>query len=253
MTSENQSQESATKISLSKKIKLIQNSVTEVKKKGTHTQGWKYLQIEDAVKAVNKLMGENDLIMTGTLAKRQDGSFATDTANHHDKGYITRLVMDWTIEDVSTGESKIYQIPGEGFDSTDKGTYKAETGSRKYAIINIFNLPVGDNPEATVTREDAKDKQQEVLDKKLKAAKAKLGDSEVTQRQILIMRPKELDGKHIAVYGYTFEESMQQFFRDTESQRFKSKTSGDVYWRVPVEYEKGLIALCVKSEIEVAG
>lgn len=263
--------EQVPKLNLAQKIKAIQDSVGVVKKKGTHTQGWKYLQIEDAVSAVNKLMAARGLIMTGTLARKPDGSFDIIRASHHSgkdgeaKGYIVDLVMEWTVEDIETAEKRSYCMPGCGFDSTDKGVYKAETGSRKYAIINIFNLPVGDNPEATVSREDAKAAQENVVSRKLTEA-AKSDNPKVREiatdamsqvepeRKVVISRPIEHNGNYIGVSGLLAVPQLEQFFLDTNSKRFQTKTKPImVYWRVPSEYEKGLVTLCQKLGIEVEG
>jgi hypothetical protein len=248
---------------LAQKILDIQNSVGIVKKKGTHTQGWKYLQIEDAVTAVNKLLVAGNLLFTGTLARQPDGKFDISRTNHHDKGYITDLVMAWTLLDIDSGDKETYYIPGSGFDSTDKGTYKAQTGSRKYAIIEVFNLPVGDNPEAntpTESRESAKAAAQGVAAKKIAEAAARGSQTAIDaisqvepERKIIISRPQEHNGNYIVVTGMIAVPQLERFFDDTASKRFKTKADLVPYWRVSSEYEKGLIALCEKLQIEVEG
>lgn len=248
-------------VPLALKIKAIQDNVGDVKKKGKHAQGWAYLQIEDAVRAVNKLISAQGLILTGTLAKKPSGEFDIARANHHDKGYITDLVMVWTLKDVLTGEKESFDIPGSGFDSTDKGTYKAQTGSRKYAIIQIFNLPVGDNPEAsTPSREDAKASAKAVGERKVtelaamgnKGALDALSQIE-PEKKILIGRPDEHNGNYIIVTGFIAAPPLERFFDDTASKRFKTAKDAVPYWRVPSEYEKGLIELCKRLGIEVEG
>lgn len=233
---------------LSQKILEITTAVKQVKKGGLNRDAnYKYIRIEDAVAAVVPEMTKRGLILTPLKLNRFE---MTD----QQKGYNVNITITWQLEDVESGEAREYEIPGSGWDFHDKGTYKAITGNRKYALILIFQLPVGDDAEARggIDFAASRAKQQEVLEKKL--AKAGKGpDSQVSQREILINRPKELLGKHIAVFGYTFDEPMQAFFRDTDSKRYQSKSSGETYWRVPVEYEKGLIELCSKCEIEVKG
>lgn len=147
-------------LTLAQKIKLIQNSVGTVKKKGKNTEhNYMFLRIEDAVVAVNKLMCENDLILLPTLKKRPDSTLYWERMPHTGgKGYIASMVLEWTLEDVNTAEKRTYDIPGEGYDTTDKGTSKAITSSRKQAIILIFNIPVGNDIEerSPVDRETAK-------------------------------------------------------------------------------------------------
>src|ERR1700674_3515385 len=144
--------EAPKRLNLAQKILAIQNSVGVVHKKGKNREhNYEFLRIEDAVVAVNKLLVLQNLLLTATLQKKPAGTFYFDHAPHITgadgarKGYIVKVVWEWTIEDVVTGETRKWDIPGEGYDTTDKGTYKADTGSRKQAIILIFNLPVGND------------------------------------------------------------------------------------------------------------
>lgn len=163
-------------LTLAQKILDIQKNVPMVKKKGFNKEhNYKFLQIEDAVLAVNKMLSVRDLILTQDMAKRIDGSDHWETVPHATKGYIAKVMLCWTLEDVVTRESRTYRIPGEGYDTTDKGTPKAITASRKQAIITIFNLPVGDNPEANSPWIDGKERQNEVLKQKMNAAAAAAG------------------------------------------------------------------------------
>ena len=159
-------------LTLAQKILDIQKNVPMVKKKGFNKEhNYKFLQIEDAVLAVNKMLSARDLILTQNLARNPDSTDAWTTIPHTGgKGYIAKITLDWTLEDVVTRESRTYRIPGEGYDTTDKGTPKAITASRKQAIITIFNLPVGDNPEANSPWIDGKERQNEVLKQKMAAA-----------------------------------------------------------------------------------
>jgi len=69
-----------------------------------------------------------------------------------------------------------YDIPGSGFDYDSKGTAKALTDSRKNAMILLFNLKGGDDPErAPATRVEAQQSREEVVDSKLANAAAGRG------------------------------------------------------------------------------
>ena len=253
---------------LAQKILEITQAAGVVKKKGKFSAdmgGSSYLRIEDAVVSVSKLMVEHGLILTPTLAKRPDGTFYFDRQPHvTGKGYIVSVVMTWTLEDVLTGEKRSYDFAGDGYDGTDKGVYKAETGSRKYAIIDIFNLPVGNDVEAnsaSVERELAKHAAQDVAAKKIAQAAGKGSQTAIDalsqvepERKVQIKRPEEHQGNYIVVSGMIALPQLEQFFMDTNSKRFQTKNPPIMaYWRVPSEYEKGLIALCQVLEIEVEG
>lgn len=252
---------------LMQKVRDIQNSVGTVKKKGRNTEhNYQFLRIEDAVVAVNKMMSERDLVLMPTLAKRPDGTFYFDRQPHKvDKGYMSTLVLEWKLEDVSTGESRLYNVPGEGYDTTDKGFPKAITSSRKQAIILIFNIPVGNDIEErggmTVERDTAKGNAQSIAARKIAEAAGKGNKTAIDalsqiepEKKIIIKRPEEHNGNYIAVFGLIAVPQLEQFFADTGSKSYQTKTVPITrYWRVPSEYEEGLVKMCERLNIEVEG
>jgi hypothetical protein len=244
-------------LTLAQKIHDIQKNVPTVKKKGFNSEHrYKFLQIEDAVLAVNKMLSARDLILTQNLKSWE--------TNPHTggKGYIAKVMLEWTLEDVLSGEKREYLVPGEGYDTTDKGTPKAITASRKQAIITIFNLPVGDNPEAnsySADREDAKAAAKAVGDKKIAEAAARGSQTAiealsqvVPENKIRIDRPEEYHAHYVKVSGFLAPQ-IQQYFNDTAAKPFPAKGSVGSYWRLAAEYEKGLVQLCEKLGIEVEG
>jgi hypothetical protein len=251
-------------LSLAQKILDLQNKVGIVKKKGRNREhNYDFLRIEDAVVAVNKLLSEMRLILTPELATKPDGSYYWETVPHTGgKGYIAKMVLIWTLEDVDSGETRTYRVAGEGYDTTDKGTPKAITSSRKQAIILIANLPVGNDIEerGAVPREEAKAAAKAVGDakvSKMAAAGSQAAVDAISQvvpeSKIVISRPEEHNGNYIIVTGMIAVPQLERFFDDTGSKRFKTKTDLVPYWRVPAEYEKGLVLLCEKLKIEVEG
>lgn len=250
---------------LARKILEIQAAVGTVKKKGkfgTEMGGSNYLRIEDAVFAVGKLMAEKGLILTGNLAMKADGTFFYERMPHTTKGYIANVLVQWRLEDVETTHYRIYYIPGDGYDGTDKAVYKALTGSRKYAIIFIFNLAVGNDVEAHGLAEpnEARAAQKNVAAQKIADAAGKGNKTALDtfsqiepEKKIAIDRPEAFNGHYIAVSGLIAVPQLEKFFDDTGSKRFKSKVDEQPYWRVPQEYEKGLIELCKRLKIEVEG
>jgi hypothetical protein len=249
------------RITLAQKIKQIQDSVGIVSKKGRNTEhNYKFLRIEDAVTSVNKLMSERELILTPTLQKKPDGQFYFERQPHKvDKGYMVSLVLSWTLEDTETGETRQYDIPGEGYDTTDKAGPKAITASRKQAIILIFNIPVGDEAEATKGG-DAKATQKSVAASKIADAAGRGNQTAIDkfaqmepEKTLIIARPEEMNGHYIIATGFIADPALDQFFEDTGCKRLNSKTSGRAGWKVPAEYETGLVRLCEKLKIEIEG
>ena len=159
-------------MTLAEKLHAIQRLARKVPKLGVHEHGWSYTRIEDVVSIATRAMRQHNLLLTPMLQN------VTRVPNERG-GSIVDIVIRWTITDLEEKgheSSYIFDVPGSGFDYESKGTAKALTDSRKSAMILIFNLKGGDEPErAPVTRAAAKDRQQEVADNKLANAAAGKG------------------------------------------------------------------------------
>ena len=249
---------------LAQKILEIQNAVGVVSKKGkfgSEMGGGNYLRIEDAVVAVNKLMSARGLIFTGSLksVSQKPHEKTGKDGNPARSGYITSVLMEWVLENTETPEHRMWTFPGDGYDSTDKGVYKAMTGCRKYAIINIFNLPIGNDVEEHGSSfEEGKDKQRNIAKSKIADAAGR-GNKEALdamsqiepERILTITRPEEMNGHHIIAGGFFAAQPLQTFFEDTGCKPIRSKQTGKLGWKIPAEYEKGLVELCRNLKIEV--
>lgn len=76
----------------------------------------------------------------------------------------------------TSGENEIaVETIGQGMDTGDKGAFKAMTGGRKYAYMQLFQVVTGDDPEKT--RQDEKDAGDEptARDPGAKATTAQIG------------------------------------------------------------------------------
>lgn len=60
---------------------------------------------------------------------------------------LLTILVTWRITDADSGETLTRQSLGEGADSLDKASYKAQTGAMKYALLTGFLLGTGDDPE----------------------------------------------------------------------------------------------------------
>lgn len=74
------------------------------------------------------------------------------------EGQLTTVDVEYKVTDGN--ESFSFTIPGTGSDTGDKGMYKALTGSNKYAIMKLFKIETGDDPESD-TRVDERAAQQD--------------------------------------------------------------------------------------------
>lgn len=161
-------------MNLAQKILEVNRAAAAVEKRGENEEdGYRYVRVGDMLDVVEPLMQKQGLILTATVS-------TPITRTETPRGSIVDLSVYWTLEDVDTGQSRTYTIPGSGWGKDEKGTYKALTGSRKYAIAFIFALRVADEPEAPhdypVDKESAKEKAQDIAQEKIKKLKEKLGD-----------------------------------------------------------------------------
>jgi hypothetical protein len=70
------------------------------------------------------------------------------------KQALLTLRFTWTLIDGDTGETISFQSIGTGADSGDKAAYKAATGALKYALLTVFLIPTGDDPESDSKTDD---------------------------------------------------------------------------------------------------
>jgi len=133
-------------LTLPEKIFRISNACEVIVRKGIGYSSdpnrplYGYVRIEDLLEVINPLLKRYKLILTGAIVK--------EPITHVGKLYATtEILMDWTLTDVESMAQNTWRVPGSGSDDQGKGVYKAMTGSRKYAMVLIFNLKFGDEPE----------------------------------------------------------------------------------------------------------
>lgn len=133
---------------LSQKIFKISREAGAVERKGVAENNcneskplYAYPRIEDVLEVVQPLLNKYKLIATGSVVR--------EPVTHVVRGgaATTEMLVEWTLEDSDTGESRTWRIPGSGSDEQGKGSYRALTGSRKYFYVIAFNLKFGDEPE----------------------------------------------------------------------------------------------------------
>ena len=92
------------------------------------------------------LPGEKEII-------EQEQIKTTSTYGDKTQFYI-RLKATYTVVNIDKPEEKISAVGfGDGIDSGDKATGKANTYARKYALIDLFNLSKGDDPDREASQE----------------------------------------------------------------------------------------------------
>jgi ERF superfamily len=154
-------------VTLADKLHAIQRLAKRVPKRGRHERGWSYVRIEDVVTVATRFMSEHKLILLPNVKSL--------TRSERGGGSVVDVIVEWRLADTSSvpdPDMLVFDVCGSGFDYDSKGTAKALTDSRKNAMILLFNLKGGDDPErAPMTRTEAKNKQEEVVETKLTDAK----------------------------------------------------------------------------------
>jgi hypothetical protein len=134
---------------LARAVLAVMKSVQYVEKRGVNTfHGYNYATEADVVAAIRKGMIDNDLVLLPRM------HFATTAENGAivDEYGITHLSVEYTLIHTVSGERAVVSAVGSGSDKNrngvgDKGTYKAITGAHKYALMKLFLIETGDDPE----------------------------------------------------------------------------------------------------------
>lgn len=121
------------------KIFNVTSKVGKVFKDGKNDfHKYKYVSAANVVESIKPLLVEEKLVIIPSVIESvKDGDFA-------------RVKIEYTIIDIDSGEEikKIWE--GEGMDKGDKAFYKAYTGCYKYFLMNLFDIPTTDDPEADI-------------------------------------------------------------------------------------------------------
>lgn len=126
--------------SLVKKLAEVMATVGYVKKTGRNTfQNYDYATEADIIASVRQEMANRSLILIPDVIK-------TDW-EVGPKQKVCTLTVEYTLEDGDSGEKRVFHVIGQGQDNQDKATYKAMTGATKYALMKLFLIPTGDDPE----------------------------------------------------------------------------------------------------------
>lgn len=131
--------------SLATKLAEVMGAVSHVEKRGVNDyHKYKYATEADVAAAVRKELAQRSVIMVPNLVDYAEREMTTQKGQVE---YVSRVTMEYTLIDGETGERLSFRMPGAGQDRGDKGLFKAITGSEKYALLKLFLLPTGDDPE----------------------------------------------------------------------------------------------------------
>lgn len=159
--------------------------------------GWndfhKYHYVEEAalVKTIRPLLSAAGImIIPNVISEVWERGVV---AERNSDSSLCRVMVEYTVTDGS--DSFRFRIPGYGTDKSDKSVYKAMTGSMKYALMKLFEVETGDDPE----RESGEPQGEisvtiEASDQKAeKGGRSRLATPFQLQRIMATMREKGMD------------------------------------------------------------
>lgn len=194
----------APKLKLVQKLAEVMAAVGYIQKTGNNVkQNYKYAKEADVVAAIRpELAKRNIFIFPNVISVQRNKVERLDFDKALKFSWATDILVEWTIEDGDSGETRKCIIPGCSESPGDKGVYVAMTGSEKYLLMKGFLLPTGDDPEADEHEEKgSKEAAQAVGQKKIEDFKQKMGNGQ----------PPKIDGMvvdHLTIY-YTWYDASQ--------------------------------------------
>lgn len=132
--------------SLVSKLAEVMGEVHRIPKSGRNDfHKYDYATEADIVEAVRGGMAQRGLVLVPSVEKMEWADLAGG------KQRLCTLTVRFTVIDGETDSRLDFVAIGQGSDAGDKATYKAMTGAVKYALLKLFLIPTGDDPEAEKT------------------------------------------------------------------------------------------------------
>lgn len=121
----------------------------------TGNGSYKAISINDVVDSLIPVLTKYRLAILPGEKKIIEQEQIKTTSKYGDKTqFYIRLKATYTVVNIDKPEEKISAVGfGDGIDSGDKATGKANTYARKYALIDLFNLSKGDDPDREASQE----------------------------------------------------------------------------------------------------
>lgn len=129
-------------MTLLEKLLEISKEIGSLSKSATNSAfKYKYVKGEVAMSAFRDLEAKHRIkVLASVLAPTIQVMYKEGS------GFITTMVIKYEIHDLDSKDRVESYIPAQGYDTTDKGVYKAMTGGFKYFILQNFSAS-SDDPE----------------------------------------------------------------------------------------------------------
>ncbi len=134
-----------TKRSLVRKLSEVMAAVSHVPKSGRNNfHNYDYATEADITASVRQELAKRMVMLIPSV---ESCEFLEVVTNANKKERICTMRMTFTAHDGESGETIPFNAVGQGQDASDKAAYKAATGATKYALLKLFLIPTGDDPE----------------------------------------------------------------------------------------------------------
>jgi hypothetical protein len=107
-------------------------------------QGFNFRGVDDVMGVLNGLLVDNQLVMLPEALSHQ---FSTYPMKNDRTGYRSVVHLKLTFISTIDGSREVMSMFGEGADTADKSTGKAQSYAYKDAILKAFSVPLAGNPE----------------------------------------------------------------------------------------------------------
>lgn len=136
---------------LAMKVARVMSSIDSVPKNGRNDyHNYDYSTDDDVMQSVRPVMAEHNLIALPSVVDRSIERVSTGK-EESDYQLHTQIILEVTLIDGDSGQSKTMTWEGEAQDGQDKGLYKALTSAMKYWALKTFLL----SADADVETHDA--------------------------------------------------------------------------------------------------
>lgn len=116
---------------------------------------YKAISINDVVDSLTPLLTKYRLVVVPREKEIIEQYQITTTTKYGEKQqFYVRMKASYLVVNIDKSNEQILTCGyGDGIDSGDKATGKAITYARKYALIDVFNLSKGDDPDKEASQE----------------------------------------------------------------------------------------------------
>ena len=142
------------RVTFYKKLMAAQQAVDSIKKDARNEfHKYDYASAQNIISTCRKALHDqgllivtdmvdcNNAILETTRLDKKTGEMVTT------QNTLTTLKIKFKLIDCDSGECYEFHAYGTGYDPTDKSVYKAITGTEKYALLQLLQVPTGDDPE----------------------------------------------------------------------------------------------------------